>query len=159
MTAALVCACLVSANLLLYAVLVAPAAARLSAGEAKAAELRRRHAEGILFKQQKASFAGVKAGMLSQKDMPILVKELAQTARRRGLSVGSITYDMAGSSGEDFVPLTFSFPAEGRYADIKRFVYDVETADRLVGIQGLRLASEKSRVKLEMKLITYIRGR
>ncbi len=159
MTAALVCAGLLCANLLLYGALVAPLSERLKAGEARVAELRRRHAEAALFKKQRALFAGLRAGMLSGKDMPILVKELGQTARGLHLSVGSIKYDMPGGTGGGFSPLTFSFPAEGRYSDVKRFIYDVETTNRLVGIQDLKLGSEKGRVKLEMKLITYIRGR
>ncbi len=159
LTAALVCAGLLCADVLAYAALVAPASARLAAAEAKASELRRQHAEAVLFKKQSALFAGFKAGMLAGKDMPIMVKELVQTARRLGLSVGSIKYDMPGGGAGAFAPLTFSFPAEGRYADVKKFVYEVETADRLVGIQDLKLDSEKGRVKLDMKLITYIRSR
>jgi Tfp pilus assembly protein PilO len=54
--------------------------------------------------------------------------------------------------------LTFTFPASGAYADVKRFIYEVETSKRLVGIQDLKLSSEKGRVKLQMKLVTYIRG-
>jgi hypothetical protein len=33
----------------------------------------------------------------------------------------------------------------------------VETTDRLIGIQDLRFAAEKQDVKLDMKLVTYIR--
>jgi hypothetical protein len=41
---------------------------------------------------------------------------------------------------------------------VKRFIFEVETSTRLVGIQDLKLASDKGRVKLQMKLVTYIRG-
>jgi hypothetical protein len=33
----------------------------------------------------------------------------------------------------------------------------VETSDRLVGIQELKLDSDQGKVRLEMKLVTYIK--
>jgi Tfp pilus assembly protein PilO len=156
---ALVCAGLLCANLLLFGFLVAPLTSRLAAGEARSAELRRRHAEAVLFEKQKASLAGLMAGMPAQKDMPLLVKEFAQIARSRNLSVASIKYDMPKRASGELAMLAFSFPVEGRYADIKRFIYEVETSDRFVGIQDLKLGSEQGRVKLEMKLVTYVKGR
>ena len=158
MTAAIACVGLVCADLLLYSVLIAPSAARLKAAEIRSAELRQRHAEAVLFKKQRQLFAGIMAGIPAQKDMPILVKELVQTARRLNVSVASVKYDMPKQAGGEFTLLTFSFPAEGRYQDIKRFIYDVETADRLVGIRDMKLDAEKGRVRLEMKLVTYVKG-
>ncbi len=55
--------------------------------------------------------------------------------------------------------LAFSFPAEGKYPDIKRFIYEVETSDRLVGVQDLKLESDTGRVKMNVKLMTYVKGR
>jgi Tfp pilus assembly protein PilO len=149
---------LVCLNLLLYGVLVAPAVARLTASEAKFAELKRRHAEAVLFKKQKTSFTGTMAGIPAQKDMPLLVKEFVQTARRSHLSVASIKYDIPKRASGELAMLTFSFPVEGRYPDIKRFIYEVETSGRLVGIQELKLDSDQARVKLDMKLVTYVKG-
>jgi len=151
------CLCLV---ILLYAFLLKPAEERLGAREASYNELRKRRTEALLFRKQKEELAGLKAGVPSQKDMPLLVKELVQNARRLGLTVATINYDIPRRSGEDLALLSFSFPAEGRYADVKRFVYDVETSDRLVGIQDLNLSGgDKGRVKLQMKLVTYVKGR
>jgi Tfp pilus assembly protein PilO len=154
--ATVACLCAV---LLLYAFLVRPAAERLDSREAFYNDLRKRRTEAILFKKQKQELAGLKAGVPSQKDMPLLVKELVQIARRLNLSVSTINYDIPRRGAQDLVLLSFSFPAEGRYADIKRFVYDVETSDRLVGIEDLKLSEgEKGRVKLQMKLVTYVKG-
>jgi Tfp pilus assembly protein PilO len=156
--AALACGGLVCVNVLLYGFLVAPAVARIKAGEAAYSELRRKHAEAVLFKKQKPLFSGIMAGIPAQKDMPLLVKEFVLTARRLRLSVASIQYDMPRRAGGELAMLAFSFPAEGRYPDIKRFIYEVETSDRLVGIQDVKLNSEQGRVKLEMKLVTYVKG-
>jgi Tfp pilus assembly protein PilO len=157
-TAVVVCASLLTLNALLYGVLIAPSAAWLSTWDAKYSELRKRHAGAVLFKKQKPAFAGIMAGIPAQKDMPLLVKDLVQTARRLNLTVSSVKYDIPKRASGELALLTFSFPAEGRYPDIKRFIYEVETSDRLVGVQELKLGSDQGKVKLEMKLVTYIKG-
>jgi type IV pilus assembly PilO-like protein len=157
-TAVLVCVGLLALDVLLYGGLVAPSAAWLSTWDAKYGELRKRHAGAVLFEKQKPAFAGIMAGIPAQKDMPLLVKELVQTARRLNLTVSSVKYDIPKRASGELALLTFSFPAEGRYPDIKRFIYEVETSDRLVGIQELKLETSLGRVKLDMKLVTYIKG-
>jgi Tfp pilus assembly protein PilO len=155
--AALVFTVLVVLDLLLYGVFIAPSAAWLDTWEAKYGELRRRHAEAVLFKNQKSSFTGIMSGIPAQKDMPLIVKDLVQTARRLNLSVSSVKYDIPKRASGELAMLAFSFPAEGRYADLKQFVYDVETSDRLVGIQDMKMDSDQGKVKMEMKLLTYIK--
>jgi Tfp pilus assembly protein PilO len=157
-TASLLCVGLFCADLLLYYLLVVPSTERLTAGETSFAELKKRRTEAILFQKQKQELAGIRAGIPAQKDMPLLVKELVQTARRLNLTVSSINYDIPKRGGEEIAMLTFSFPVEGRYADVKRFIYEVETSDRFVGIQDMKLESDNGRVKLQMKLVTYIKG-
>lgn len=157
-TAALVFTGLLIAVLFVYLFLLGPAHAARSAREASYADLRKRHAEAVLFKKQKARFAGIMTGVPSQKDMPLLVKEFVQTARDLNLRVSGINYDIPKRSSGELAMLTFSFPAEGRYSDIKRFTYEVETSDRFIGIQDLKLESEKGSVKLTMKLMTYVKG-
>jgi Tfp pilus assembly protein PilO len=157
-TAAMVFAGLVLADLLVYFVFIVPSSAGLSTGEKKYAELRKRHTEAVLFKKEKTLFTGIMAGVPAQKDMPILVKELVQTARRLNLKVAAINYDIPKSVSGELVMLSFLFPIEGRYADIKRFIYDIETSDRFVGILELKFESEKGNVKLNMKLMTYVKG-
>jgi Tfp pilus assembly protein PilO len=157
-TFAIVFAVLVCINLALYFFLIAPSAARLKTGEAKFAELRMRHAAAVLFNEQKPLFAGLLTGIPAQKDMPLLVKELEQTAKRLRLAVAAINYDIPRRESGELAMLSFSFPVEGRYPDIKRFIYEVETSGRLIGIQDVNLESDKGRVKLQMKLMTYVRG-
>jgi len=155
---AIVIAFLVCINLLLYFFLIAPSEAWLRSGEAKSVELRMRHAEALAFKGQKPLIAGLLEGIPEQKDMPLFVKELEQMAKRLNLSVAAINYDIPQRESGELAMLTFSFPVEGRYPDIKRFIYEVETSGRLIGIQDVKLESDKGMVKLQMKLITYVRG-
>jgi len=149
---------LIVLNLLVYGVAVAPAAKKLAADRRQYGELKKEHAEAVLFQKQKRLFAGFTAGIPAQKDVPLLIKDLVQAARRLNLSVEAINSDIPTPGRGGLTMLTFTFPASGAYADIKRFLYEVETSDRIVGIQDVKLSSEKGRVRLQMKLVTYIRG-
>jgi len=126
--------------------------------ETRYGELRQRHAEAVLFEKQKTSFTGIMAGVPSQKDMPLLVKDLVQKARMLNLGVDSVKYDMTKGVGGELAAVAFSLPAQGSYSGIKRFIYEVETADRLVGIQNVKLEADQGQVKLDMKVVTYIKG-
>jgi Tfp pilus assembly protein PilO len=157
-TVGIVFAILVCINLALYFIFIAPSAGRLKTAAATSAGLRMRHAEAVLFNEQKPLFADLLAGIPEQKDMPLLVKELEQMAKRLNLAVAAINYDIPKRESGELAMLSFSFPVEGRYPDIKRFIYEVETSGRLIGIQEVKLDSDKGRVKLQMKLMTTVRG-
>ena len=157
-TIALICAAFIIANALFYLFVAAPSAAGLKELDSRYAELRKRNAEAVQFQKQKKDIAGIKAGIQTQKDMPLLVKYLVQTAHRMNLRVGPINYDIPKPGSGGLAMLTFSFPAEGRYPDIKRFIYETETSPRLVGIQNVALDAEKGGVKLNVKLVTYIKS-
>lgn len=152
------CAGLIVLNLIVYAFAVVPAKERLAKGRQQYADIKREHAEAVLFQKQKRLFSGLLEGIPAQKDVPLLIKELMQTARRLRLSVDAVNSDIPTPGTGGLTMLTFTFPASGAYADVKRFIYEVETSKRLVGIQDLKLGSEKGRVKIQMKLVTYIRG-
>jgi len=157
-TASLLVSGLIVLNLLVYGAVVSPAARRLDAARQQYNDLKREHAEAVLFQKQKKLFAGLTAGIPAQKDVPLLIKDLVQTARRLNLSVEAINSDIPTPGSGGLTMVTFNFPASGAYADIKRLIYDVETSDRIVGIQDVKLGSDKGRVRLQMKLVTYIRG-
>jgi Tfp pilus assembly protein PilO len=158
-TSVMVFAVLILVNVLVFAFLLSPLSSRLKTGEQRSIALRKRHAEAVLFEKQKPHFTGIMSGIPAQKDMPLLVKEVVQTARKSNLSVAAVNYDIPQRESGELAMLAFSFPAEGKYPDLKRFVYDVETSDRLIGIQDLKLEMEKNSVKLQMKLMTYVRGK
>jgi Tfp pilus assembly protein PilO len=145
-------------NALVFGIAVAPAVRRMHAEQEKLAELRRRFADALLFQKQKQALAGLNEGILTQKDVPLLLKDLVQMARRRGLSSGTINSDMPTPSSGGLTLLAFTVPLSGNYANGKRYIHDLETSDLLVGIQDARFSKEKQTVKLDLKLITYIRG-
>lgn len=155
----LCCAVLIVANLVLYAFVVSPSTAQLQALQARHSELRKRQADAVLFEKQKSLFAGISSGIPTQNDMPVMIKEVVQTARKLNLKVGPVNYDIPKQGGGNITMLSIPFSAEGSYPSIKRFVYEMESSDRLIGIQDVKLSSGQHHVKLDMKVIAYIKGR
>jgi Tfp pilus assembly protein PilO len=145
-------------NALLYGIVVAPGAVRLAAEQDRLSALKRQYADALLYQKQKQALAGLNRGILTQKDVPLLIKDLVQMARKQGLTVDAISSDIPTPSAGGLTMLAFTVPLSGSYAHCKRYIHELETTDRLVGIQGLRFSSEKQRVRLELKLVTYIRG-
>ena len=70
--ATLVFAAFLVLDLVVYGVFIAPSAAVLATGEAKYNELRRRHAEAILFRNQKSAFAGIMSGIPAKLFFPVM---------------------------------------------------------------------------------------
>ena len=149
---------LAALNAVLFTALVSPAAADLAALRHRYDELKREQAETLQFQKQKRLYAGLTAGIPSQKDVPLLIKDIVSAARRLNLSVEAINSDIPTAGSGGLAMLTFTVPAAGGYGDVKRFIHEVETSDRLVGIQDIRFGADKGRVKFQMKLVTYIRG-
>lgn len=156
-TALLACVGLLAMNLALLFAMVRPLAADLAERESRIAGLRKHYAAAVQFQQQKKALGGIPAMVPTQKDMPLLVKELGQTARNFNLRLGSVDYEIPRGA-EGITMLSFSFPVAGRYADLKRFIYEVETSRRLVGIEALELKAGRGWVDLDLKLIAYVRG-
>ena len=152
------CAGLIALNVLLYTLIVSPASARLAENRQRYSEFKKQYADAVLFQKQKKVVAGIVSDIPRQKDVPLLIKELVQTSRRLNLSVDAVSSDIPQPGSGGLTMFTFTFPASGSYPDVKRFIYEVETSARLVGIQDLKLTSDRGRVKLQMKLVTYIRG-
>lgn len=142
----------------LYVFGARPAAMELEQKRTRYAELKKRQAEAMLFQKQKATVAGIRAGIPTQKDMPILVRDMVQAAKKHGLSVADVNYDISKRDASGLTMLSFSFPATGSYPGIRRFIYEIEMSDRLVGIKEMSLEAERGKVKLDMKLVTYIKG-
>ncbi len=158
LTAALVCAGLLFVNLLFYFAALKPVSGELEARETRYVELRKKHAIAVLFQKQKETFGRLRSGVPGQKDMPLLVKELVQTAKGLKLRVGTINYDIPKPGAGGIAMLSFSFPVTGAYPGLKRFIYEVETSGRLMGIETLELKADRVAVDLQMKLITYVQG-
>jgi len=156
--AAIVCAVILCADLGLFLAVERPLGMGIDSKRARITELRAKHAAAVLYQKQKKTLGGIAAAVPTQKDMPLLVKELELGARRLNLHVGPVNYDIPRPVAQGAALLSFSFPVTGKYPDLKRFLYEVEASSRLIGIESAEFKSDKGIVSLDLKLMTYVRG-
>lgn len=143
---------------LVYLAAVRPLSGDLEEQRQRIAGMRRDISAAVVFEQQQKSAGSISTAVLTQKDMPLLVKDLVQRARQAGLSVGSVDYEIPRSGGGGLAKLVFHFPVVGRYPDLKRFIFELETSSRMIGIEELDLRSAQMLVALDLQLVTYVRG-
>ncbi|MBI5190393.1 MAG: type 4a pilus biogenesis protein PilO [Nitrospirae bacterium] len=85
------------------------------------------------------------------------VYHLAKDNRMSGASFGADTRGLKQEG--DLAQLSFSMPIRGKYSDVRRFIYDVETSDLFLNIHSLGLSKveEPDQISLTIGLSTYVR--
>lgn len=86
---------------------------------------------------------GVYGELPRWEDFTRVMGEVYNKAERLNLLIESASYQPFPVKDSGFVQVTVTMPVTGSYADIKRFVYDLETSPRLFIIENLSLGSGK----------------
>ena len=87
-----------------------------------------------------------------------VLRDIIGSARKNGLNVQEGSYAPQTDMRGDISKYTINFPVEGRYSNIKKFIYDVETLRQILTIEDIALvkgSSEKGIVKLTIKISVY----
>jgi Tfp pilus assembly protein PilO len=101
-----------------------------------------------------------KSRMLSSDELSNVVGDIYSIARQNGLSIDNASYAPTDVADTDMSRYTISFPIEGKYKDIKKFIYDIETLAGLIVIDEISLSragGRRSTVTLRMKVSTFYR--
>lgn len=131
-------------------------------------EIEARRMEAMAFKSTApSSFAETKAdiekfkSMLPRKtEMTKIIREIDGLAKGASLSIHDISYESGKGEKDGISQASFSFPVEGKYGDIKNFIYRLESSKRLITIDDLSLekASGKEDIRLKIKLTVYLKN-
>lgn len=123
-----------------------------------------------------ASFSKIKGDIVKFKnilpkkaEMTKIIRELDILAKGSSLSIHDISYESKkfvpasfkqGAEQGDIFPLSFSFPIEGKYSNIKNFIYKLESSGRLITIDDLSLekASGKEDIRLNIRATIYLKN-
>lgn len=115
----------------------------------------------------KADIAKFKDMLPKKTEMTKIIRELDNLARGSSLAIHDISYEskkMRGSNPEDgadsISPISFSFPIEGKYSNVKSFIYKLENSKRFITIDDLSLdkASGKEDIRLKIKMSVYLKS-
>ncbi len=127
-------------------------------------EIEARRTNVVVFKSP-ASFSKLKGdiakfkNMLTQRaGMTKIIRELDILAKDSSLSIHDISYESKKTEQGGIFPLSFSFPIEGKYSNIKNFIYKLESSRGLITIDDLSLekASGKEDIRLKIRATVYL---
>ncbi|MBM2837821.1 MAG: hypothetical protein HW415_446 [Deltaproteobacteria bacterium] len=95
------------------------------------------------------------------EDFTRVMGEVYNKAERLNLKIESASYQPSPVKDSGLVQVTVTMPVTGSYADIKRFVYDLETSPRLFIIENLSLGSGKGQegdISLKLTVAAHFKG-
>ena len=99
-----------------------------------------------------------------QRQFPALAMAISEFGKHVGVSIPGMTYSTQPSKSELAVEGSLRFKAVGEYADIYRFLHQIETAQSYLVIESLDVtrssrhtAAGKSLIELNVRVITFLR--
>ncbi|MBI5492849.1 MAG: type 4a pilus biogenesis protein PilO [Deltaproteobacteria bacterium] len=107
-----------------------------------------------------SSVDSFKKGLPDANELTGILKEVLESARRNDLKAPAGSYSPEAVKDTDISRYTISLPVEGRYQQIKRFIYEIESSKRPVVIEEITLASgrgEDGAIGLNIRLSAYYR--
>lgn len=85
--------------------------------------------------------------------------DLYRAAKKSGISISSVKYSMPTYKDEDLVKYDISFPVNGSYRKIRRFIYFLEKMPYLMSINDLAITSGKrGGVSVAVKISIYLKA-
>lgn len=93
-----------------------------------------------------------------QHGLTRVIDMVFDSARRNGLSVPAGEYSPETIKETGVYKYSISFPVEGRYSQIKKFIYGIETMKYPVVIEDINLSGSKGAegtINLKIKISTY----
>lgn len=121
----------------LHLVIIVPAQSRLDQIETDWRTARQRLDERIQAKQVLKDLAYVLAMLPVQREFAQMPLSITDEARRNHVSLPGLAYTSEKSEGGLASKAVFHGPVTGRYEDLRRFIHNMEAADRLLFIENL----------------------
>ncbi len=98
-----------------------------------------------------------KERLVSGSDLTEVLDEVFKAARKNGLKIRSADYKPATIEDTDISSYVFSFPVQGRYGQIKKFIYDIESSKHMLTVESITMqSSEKAAGRLGLDIVLSI---
>ena len=129
-------------------------------------EIEVKRAEMVTIKPS-ATFSEIKADITKFKDMlprkaemTNIIREIDGLAKGASLAIHDITYESKKTEEGGIFQVSFSFPVEGKYVNIKNLIYKLESSRRMFTIDSLSLekASGKEDIRLKIRMSAYLKS-
>ncbi len=87
-----------------------------------------------------------KERLISGSDLTEVLDEVFKAARKNGLKIRSADYNPITIKDTDISRYVFSFPVQGRYGQIKKFIYEIENSKHMLTVESITMHSSKKAV-------------
>ena len=125
------------------------------------AQIRKQHQQHQAAKRAKQDLAQVWAALPEERDFAPLALGITEEAKRNHVTLPALSYKTESTPVANTSKGLLQGTMSGRYEDLRRFIYDIETADELVYIEDVDLvpsATQRDHLTFNIKIITYLRG-
>ncbi|HET8721445.1 MAG TPA: type 4a pilus biogenesis protein PilO [Nitrospira sp.] len=125
------------------------------------AQIRKQHQQHQAAKRAKQDLAQVWAALPQERDFAPLALGITEEAKRNHVTLPALSYKTESTAVFNTSKGLLQGTMSGRYEDLRRFIYDIETADELVYIEDVDLvpsATQRDHLTFNIKIITYLRG-
>jgi Tfp pilus assembly protein PilO len=125
------------------------------------AQVRKDHQLHQTAKRAKQDLAEVWAALPEERDFAPLALGITEEAKRNHVTLPALSYKTESTPVPNTSKGVLQGTMSGRYEDLRRFIYDIETADELVYIEDVDLvpsATQGDVVTFNIKIVTYLRG-
>jgi Tfp pilus assembly protein PilO len=116
------------------------------------------------YKNYQQSYAEVTAltkRATAREDLPSVVTTVSSLAKKRGLKLPAVNYQPERVDIQDFQKVVLTFAVVGPYADVRRFLNDLEQSSPFLAVESLSLARARDRetaqLEVQVKLAAYLR--
>jgi Tfp pilus assembly protein PilO len=149
-----------------HLLMVAPAGAYLSRVEADRSAMRQKITARQDARETAKDMSYVLRLLPTQRDFAELPLAISEEAIHKGVALPSVSYAFEKPDDAMASKAIFRGPVTGRYEDLRRFIYGVETSNQLVFIEDLevsrsgkseREAQNREIVTFNLKMSTYVR--
>jgi hypothetical protein len=110
----------------------------------------------------KKDLAQVWGALLEEHDFAALALGITEEAKQRHVTLPALSYKTETTLVQHISKGMLQGTLSGRYEDLRRFLYDIETAEELVYIEDLNLvqpsAPQDLQLTFNIKITAYLRG-
>ena len=126
------------------------------------AQVRKEHQQHEAARRARKDLAQVWAALPEERDFAPLALGITEEAKRNNVTLPALSYKTESTPVANTTKGVLQGTMSGRYEDLRRFLYDIETADELVYIEDVDLVPSPTQhdnnLTFNIKIVTYLRG-
>lgn len=158
----LACAAVVlAADILVYAMVLAPSRAVVERTDTAWQRERERIARFKAYQHAHQEVSKLAQRATARDDLPKVVTTLAALAKRRSLKIPEVNYQPERVDLQGFQKVSLTFAISGPYANVRRFLDDLEQSSPFLAVESLALGRAKKKedgeLAVQVKVAAYLR--